>query len=40
MLRWLPENVSTYGGDVDAIFSLIYAIVGVLWWTLCRHEAQ
>jgi heme/copper-type cytochrome/quinol oxidase subunit 2 len=33
MLRWLPENVSTYGGDVDAIFSLIYAIVGV-WFVL------
>jgi len=33
MLRWLPENVSTYGGDIDAIFSLIYAIVGV-WFVL------
>lgn len=33
MLRWLPENVSTYGGDVDAIFSLLYAIVGV-WFVL------
>lgn len=33
MLRWLPENVSTYGGDVDAIFSLIYAIVGI-WFVL------
>ena len=27
MLRWMPENVSTYGGDVDALFSLIYVIV-------------
>ena len=33
MLRWLPENVSMYGGDVNAIFSLIYAIVGV-WFVL------
>lgn len=33
MLRWMPENVSTYGGDVDAVFSLIYAIVGV-WFVL------
>ncbi len=23
-MRWLPENVSTYGGDVDAVFSLIF----------------
>jgi cytochrome c oxidase subunit 2 len=28
MLRWLPENVSTYGGDIDAVFALIYYIVG------------
>ncbi len=27
MLRWLPENVSTYGGDIDSILSLIYYIV-------------
>ncbi len=29
MLAWLPENVSTFGGDVDSIFSLIYNIVSV-----------
>jgi len=29
----MPENVATYGADVDAIFSLIYAIVGV-WFVL------
>ncbi len=29
MLAWLPENVSTYGGDIDDIFKLIYYIVGV-----------
>jgi len=28
MLSWLPENISTYGGDIDAVFSLIYYIVG------------
>ena len=33
MLRWMPENVSTYGGDVDALFSLIYVIVS-LWFVL------
>jgi cytochrome c oxidase subunit 2 len=29
----MPENVSTYGGDVDALFSLIYVIVSV-WFVL------
>lgn len=33
MLRWLPENVSTYGGDVDSVFALIYYIVG-FWFVL------
>src|SRR5574337_1574071 len=28
MLRWLPENVSTYGNDVDRLFYLIYYITG------------
>ncbi len=26
---WLPENVSTYGHDIDWLFQLIYAITGV-----------
>lgn len=29
MFAWLPENISTYGGDIDAIFKLIYYVVGV-----------
>ncbi|MGH7378929.1 MAG: cytochrome c oxidase subunit II [Candidatus Methylomirabilales bacterium] len=29
MLRWLPENVSSYGGEIDSLFSLIYYITGV-----------
>lgn len=29
MLRWLPENVSTYGKDIDRLFYLIYYITGV-----------
>jgi cytochrome c oxidase subunit II len=29
MLRWLPENVSTYGADIDRLFSLIEWITGV-----------
>lgn len=33
MFSWLPKNVSTFGGDVDAIFYLIYYIVAV-WFGL------
>ncbi len=29
MLSWLPENVSTFGGEIDSIFALIYYVVGV-----------
>lgn len=29
MLKYLPENISTYGGDVDFLFRLIYYITGV-----------
>jgi len=28
---WLPENVSTFGGDVDRLFYLIYYITMVAW---------
>ena len=28
MMRWLPENVSTYGGQIDYLFYLIYYITG------------
>lgn len=30
MLEWLPENVSSYGGDVDFIFHLIYYITATV----------
>jgi cytochrome c oxidase subunit 2 len=33
MLSWFPENVSTFGGDVDSVFSLIYYVVG-FWFLL------
>jgi cytochrome c oxidase subunit 2 len=33
MFRWLPKNVATFGGDVDAIFYFIYYIVAV-WFVL------
>jgi len=26
---WLPENVSTYGQEIDWLFHLIYYITGV-----------
>jgi cytochrome c oxidase subunit 2 len=29
MLRWLPEDVSTYGGEIDSLFYLIYYITAV-----------
>jgi cytochrome c oxidase subunit 2 len=28
---WLPENVSTYGGDIDRLFYLIFYITGIAW---------
>lgn len=33
MMRWLPENVSTYGGDIDSILFLIYYIT-LAWFFL------
>ena len=33
MGSWLPENVSTFGGDVDEVFSLIFYITAV-WFFL------
>jgi cytochrome c oxidase subunit II len=29
MLQWLPENVSTYGHEIDSLFHLIYYITAV-----------
>lgn len=34
-MGWFPENISTFGGDVDRIFYLIYYIVGV--WFLAAE---
>ena len=47
-LRWLPENVSTYGGDIDGVFGLIYYLTviwffitfGVLGWFLVRYRRR
>jgi cytochrome c oxidase subunit II len=30
MMRWLPENVSTYGADIDSMFYLIYYITAAV----------
>lgn len=48
MMRWLPENVSTFGGEIDSLFYLIYYITGavfilvtvlmVLFLILYRHR--
>jgi len=35
MLRWLPENISSFGRDMDGIMYLIYYIVGV-WFILAE----
>src|SRR3972149_2029169 len=35
MRRWFPENISTYGGDIDGVFYLIYYIVG-FWFVLTQ----
>lgn len=29
MSQWFPENVSSYGGQIDSIFTLIFWIVGI-----------
>ena len=28
MMSWLPENVSTYGGEIDSLFYFIYYLTG------------
>ena len=32
-MRWLPENVSTYGGEIDAVIALIYYVT-LAWFFL------
>lgn len=29
MFDWFPKNISTYGGDIDSVFWLIFYIVGI-----------
>jgi cytochrome c oxidase subunit 2 len=46
MLRWLPEDVSTFGSDIDSLFYLIYYITGITFilvtvlmiWFLIRYR--
>lgn len=35
MLNWLPENVASYGGDVDSLMYTIYYVVG-FWFVLAE----
>jgi hypothetical protein len=35
MLDWFPEVVSTYGGDIDFVFFLIFWI-GLFWFVLAE----
>ncbi len=37
MLGWFPENISTYGSDIDSVFALIYHVVG--FWFLLTEGA-
>ena len=34
MLSWLPENVSTYGPDIDRLFYLIYCVTGATFFAV------
>src|SRR5439155_1619244 len=34
MLRWLPENVSTYGPDIDRLFYVIYSVPGATFFVV------
>src|SRR5581483_11677646 len=29
MMRWLPENIASYGGEIDSLFYVIYYITGI-----------
>ena len=48
MMSWLPENISTYGADIDQLYALIYYIVGawfvaaevMLFWFILRYRRR
>lgn len=37
MMSWLPANISTFGGDIDRVFMIIYYVVGV--WFVAAEVA-
>ncbi len=49
MMQWLPENVSTFGGEIDSLFYFIYYLTGtvlvlvtvitIIFLILYRHRA-
>ena len=32
MLSWLPENISTYGAEIDSLFYVVYYVTVVAFW--------
>ncbi len=38
MLSWLPENVSTYGGEIDSLFYVIYYITLIVFLIKYQHR--
>jgi len=46
MYGWFPQNIATYGADVDRLFYLIYYVVGAwfvvlqgaLLWCVIRYR--
>jgi cytochrome c oxidase subunit 2 len=37
LTQWLPKNISTFGGELDSVFLLVYYIVGV--WFIAAELA-
>jgi cytochrome c oxidase subunit 2 len=37
MMQWFPENISSYGGDIDQLFHMIWWIVGA--WFVAAEAA-
>jgi cytochrome c oxidase subunit II len=48
MMSWLPKNISTFGGDIDHLFAVVYYIVGawfiaaeaLLFWFMLRYRRR
>lgn len=48
MMRWFPQNISTYGGDIDHLIHLVFSIVavwfiatqGLILWAVLFHRQR